>query len=227
VCCARTMMAMTVIGQPAKYAKQLRRKNAARAVVAAAGAVATLAVAPWLMGTIGMLGLAISVGAAGACAVLCQQARIAAAKNTAGINAEVSAGKALRHASFDMIAFGAMLGHGDCDVIVAGPQLAIVEVKHGRGRVRMEHGALRDDRKLFASDPLRQATAQAAALGRLTGCFVDAVVCVTQMTNPPFTHKNTVVCSVADLASVLQRLPRRVSQLQAAALAGELRAQAP
>lgn len=217
---------MIVIGEPAQYAKMLRRKNNLKA--AAAGAVSLVAAALYLYigTTTGPIGAVVCLLIAGPAGYTARVSRIAAAKNTAGINAEMSVAKALRNTEFAMVAFGALLAHGDCDVIVAGPQLAIVEVKHGRGRVRVEDGRLRDDRKQFGKDPIRQATGQAAAVRQLVGGFVDAVVCVTGMENRPFSYKNTVVCSAADLPEVLRSLPARVSKLQTATIAGQLRAQA-
>lgn len=217
---------MIVIGKPAQYAKMLRRKNNLKA--AAAGAVALLAVALYLFigTTTGLIGAVVCLAIASAAGYTARTSRIAAAKNTAGINAEMAVAKALRNSSFAMVSYGSLLAHGDCDVIVAGPQLAIVEVKHGRGHVRVEDGRLRDDRKPFGKDPIRQATGQAAAVRQLAGGFVDAVVCVTGMENRPFTYKNTVVCSAADLPQVLAGLPPRISKLQAATLTGQLRAQA-
>jgi hypothetical protein len=216
---------MTVIGVPAQYAKRLRRENVAKAVASGAGSLVAVAAAPWASSFAGGVGVVIALAAAGAGVYVCQQARVAIAKNTAGIKAETAAARSLRGTSFDLVAYGALVGSGDCDVIVAGPQLAVVEVKHGRGVVRVESGRLRDDRKRFSRDPVRQATSQASAVGKLAGAFADAVVCVTGMTNRPFLCGNTIVCSAADLPGVLATLPRRLSQLQAASLAGQLRAQ--
>jgi Holliday junction resolvase-like predicted endonuclease len=163
-----------------------------------------------------MLGLSLFAGFS------CRDSWIKVRKNQAGIAAEDLAAKHLRRSGVHAVAFGAVLSHGDCDAIAVGPQLVVVEVKHGHGRVRLENGTLRDDRRALRKDPLAQATGQAAALRKLSGVRVDAVVCVTGMTNPPFQAKNTTVCSAKDLPAVVKALPVRLSPEQAAQVVQKL-----
>jgi hypothetical protein len=201
-----------VIGRPAAYARKLR--NAA--LLKAAG----LGLGTLLGGGLAVVGLADQrwpVAAAGiavavACTAGCERARTAAARARAGIAAEDLVARHVTRQGFALVAFGPMLGAGgDCDVVVAGPCLAAVEVKYGRGAVSHKGGRLRDARRSFPGDPVAQARRQAGALGRLAGTPASPVVCVTGMTNPPLRVGDVTVCSAADLPGVLASLTSRSS----------------
>jgi hypothetical protein len=216
---------MIEIGAPARYTKKLRAKNlrsCATGGLLSASAICALLMLPPVNREPVLVASAVVVFIGGLW--MCQRSWRLVQMNQAGIRAETAAAKAVRNSNAYAAAFGAQLSHGDCDIVVVGPQLAAVEVKYGRGKVRLESGKLRDDRKVFGKDPIKQARGQAAALGRLANAFGDPVVCVVGMTNPPFKTGDTVVCSVADLPGVLQALPGRVSRLQAASLTAVLEA---
>lgn len=202
---------MIEIGRPARHTRRLRRTNLANVV--AAGAVCVTASLSFFVvqGVLRWVMLVLAVFAA----LASRDSWVKTRKNQAGITAENLAAKHLRRCGASAVVFGAVIAHGDCDAVVLGPQLAAIEVKHGRGTVRMDGGTLRDDRRRLLKDPLAQATAQAAALHRLSGVRVDAIVCVTLMTNPPFQVKNTTVCSAKDLPGVIASLPARLGPEQA------------
>jgi hypothetical protein len=220
---SRTVKFMIVIGTPAGYTKQLRAKNLLRCAAGAGTSALTgivVAAAPSTLSTLhGAVGL-LSVFVAGS--VVCRSHWVKVRKNQVGIDAEITAARALTECGALAVAFGARLSHGDCDAVALGPQLVAIEVKYGKGAVRLERGALRDDRKSFGRDPLRQATDQAKALGGLAGSYADAVVCVVGMTNQPFFARNVTVCSERHLAEVVRKLPQRLSRPQAEALSGIL-----
>lgn len=213
-----TVGEMFETGRPAQYTRHLRRTNFANAIAAAAVCTAAGGAVLVMPGVLRWMMLALSAFAG----FSCRDSWIKVKKNHAGIKAEDLAAKHLRRSGVLGLAFGAVLSRGDCDAIAVGPQLVAVEVKHGRGTLRVEKGALRDDRRALMKDPLAQVTAQAAALGKLAGAHVDAVVCVTGMTNAPFQAKNVTVCSAQDLPAVINTLPSRLSPEQARQLLQKL-----
>lgn len=105
---------------------------------------------------------------------------------------------------------------GDADHIVVYGALVVVETKTGRGAVSYTPGALHAGGRKVPGDPVRQANRQAAAIRKATGHWTTAVVCVTDMSNAPFRHDETIICSASDLVSVLKALPPRLSPEQQA-----------
>lgn len=201
-----------MVGRPAAYARKLRNAAMGRAfvcglaaVAGGAAAVAGLARQTWPIVIVG--------GAAAVAATLAgDRARAAVARARAGIVAEDLVAKRVVKQGYAIVAFGPLLGAGgDCDVVVAGPCLAAVEVKYGRGVVSIRNGRLRDARRSFPGDPIAQARRQARALAALAGAPAEAVVCVTGMTNPPVRAGDVTVCSAGDLPGVLGGLPARTN----------------
>lgn len=101
---------------------------------------------------------------------------------------------------------------GDADHVIVYDALVVVETKTGRGEVRYTPGALYAGSHRVPGDPVRQANRQAAAVRRLTGVWTTAVVCVPDMTNAPFRHDETIICSALSLPGVLKSLPRRLDE---------------
>lgn len=104
---------------------------------------------------------------------------------------------------------------GDCDHIVIGPYLTVVETKTGTGRVSSSHaGFMYVNRRQIPRDPIGQSLRQAAQVEKVSGVECDAIVCVPGMTNKPFTvtrnGKPVVICGKKNLASCIRRLPHRV-----------------
>ena len=100
---------------------------------------------------------------------------------------------------------------GDADHLVIGPKLVSVETKTGSGVVRYEDGKLYVGHKALKGDPVAQCRRQALAAKQVFSTFCDAVVCVVDMSNSPFTVSSVTVCSVQDLPSVLHGFPDRLS----------------
>jgi len=111
---------------------------------------------------------------------------------------------------------------GDADHLLLGPWLTLVETKTGAGSVSYRAGKLFVGRKPLLGDPLAQCRRQAAAARKEAGSFCDAVVCVVDMVNAPFEHDRVTVCSLADLPSVIARLPHRLDSAQALNIARRL-----
>jgi len=140
------------------------------------------------------------------------------ARAAIGARSEVRVAKTLTRIAPRYLANSLLLGAGgDADHTVIGPKFCLVETKTGRGAVSFHAGQMRVGRRLVPGDPLAQARRQAAALHRLTGVACDAVVCVPDTSSEPAVHRGVTVCSLADLAGVIEALPSRMSSEQASA----------
>ncbi len=107
---------------------------------------------------------------------------------------------------------------GDIDLVVLGPWIAAIEIKHGSGRVRVHSdGSVRVGRSWLPGRPVRQAVGNAAALRRSLRSenFVDAILCVSEMRGRTriveTDHGKLVVTSARRLRSAIRRLPHRTS----------------
>lgn len=92
---------------------------------------------------------------------------------------------------------------GDLDhAVVSQRGLTAVETKHGRGRLSLQDGKVRAGNRVIPGDPIAQVRRQSAALGRVTGRRVTAVVCVPDGVG--VLHIGDVtVCGLRDLRSCL------------------------
>jgi hypothetical protein len=104
---------------------------------------------------------------------------------------------------------------GDADHLLLGPWLATVETKTGAGLVRYTDGKLYVGTRPLKGDPLAQCRRQALAARAEVGSFCDAIVCVVDMENRPFTQNHVTVCSLRDLSGVISALASRVSDTAA------------
>lgn len=104
---------------------------------------------------------------------------------------------------------------GDADHLLLGPWLATVETKTGAGPVRYTDGKLYVGNRPLKGDPLAQCRRQARAARAEVGSFCDAIVCVVDMENRPFTQNHVTVCSLRDLPGVIRSLSNRVSDVAA------------
>lgn len=111
---------------------------------------------------------------------------------------------------------------GDCDHIVLGPCAAVVETKTGAGQVVWRTGGLYHGTRRIPGNPVSQCTRQARRVHELTGCYIEAIVCVVDMVNDPFRSANATVCSLADLPGVLKASPHVLDPDRAAFLASKL-----
>lgn len=133
-----------------------------------------------------------------------------------GIRSEKRALTQLRKAKVHAIVCGSTVGgYGDVDLIAVGPQLVAVEVKTGRGRVKvLKGGRIQAGRRVIPKNPLQQVTANAVSVARATGHTADRVICVVDMTGGPLkvTQRGSVtwICSGVDLPMVVSSLPARV-----------------
>lgn len=111
---------------------------------------------------------------------------------------------------------------GDADHLLLGPWVATVETKTGAGLVRYTDGKLYVGNRPLKGDPLAQCRRQARAARDEVGSFCDAIVCVVDMENRPFTQNHVTVCSLRDLPGVVRSLATRVSDTAALAHAQRL-----
>ena len=100
---------------------------------------------------------------------------------------------------------------GDADHLLLGPWVVTVETKTGTGPVRYTDGKLYVGNRPLKGDPLAQCRRQARAARDEVGSFCDAIVCVVDMENRPFTQNHVTVCSLRDLPGVIRSLSTRVS----------------
>ena len=140
------------------------------------------------------------------CAVhLARKEHVNAHKAKAGVDAEYQVAKALKNSSAFAVVNGALLGKGgDADHIVLGPMAVLIETKHGKGEVSIQSSVVFAGRKKIPKDPISQVNRQSAALSkRINGKYVQAILCVTQMSNSPFRYNGVIICSSKDLAKVV------------------------
>lgn len=144
-------------------------------------------------------------------------------KASVGVRAEARVARRVSRLPFAALVNGALLDRGDVDHVVLGPCLAVLETKHGRGRVEVRgDGSFRVSGRRLPRDPVAQAAANAERLSRRLNRPVDAVVVVVDATSGPFRSGAVWVCSLADLPGVLASLPPRLDQVSAERLAASL-----
>ncbi len=133
-----------------------------------------------------------------------------ALRATRGASSEVSVGRILERSRLGVVLHGVDLrAGGDADHVLIGDVAVVIETKTGRGEVRYskKDGMTAGTRRI-PGDPVRQAQRQATALHRRIGVWTTAIVCVTDMTNPPFREGETIVLSQSDLVNAIRHLPR-------------------
>lgn len=210
-----------VAGRPGGYATLLANK--ARATAAACVAFSALnlwffwsnlpdlsapAPAPYLPAA----AFVAAIISAAVCRVYLSRARAAAV----GARSERTVAKALLNLSPTALLHSVDLSAGgDADHLVLGPKLAVIETKTGSGPVRYEDGKLYVGNKALRGDPVAQSRRQALAAKQMFSSYCDAIVCVVDMKNDPFTVSSVTVCSVYDLASVLGRFQDRIQPAEA------------
>lgn len=144
-------------------------------------------------------------------------------KASTGVRAEDRVARVLARCRFSALVNGALLGRGDVDHVVLGPQLVAVETKHGRGPVTFDRdGSLRVAGRRLPRDPVSQARANAARLSERLGRRADALVVVVDSTSPPQKQGDVWVCSLRDLPSVVQAFPARIDASSAEGFARSL-----
>ena len=176
---------------------------------------------------------AIGIGAAGWLGIRWMRAR--ARRAIAGRDAERRVARMVRRARPRATLWNLWLSGitGDVDVLALGPMAAVVEVKRGQGRVRIDPDrTVRVGGRFIHGDPLRRTARTARVLSRRFGVDVDAVVCIEGMRQRPRhvdvpapgdPDRAVVVCAARHLPRVLRRLERRLDPRAADALAGALR----
>lgn len=218
---------MIEIGVPGAYVRSIRARHLRNTMAASTFVLCSAIAALVLLSRTRLTPALFAAGIALCGSAIARTEWIAVRRAQSGLRAEEHAAASLRSSGVTVLVFGATLGRGDCDAIAIGPQLVAVEVKHGRGEVRGTAGGLSVGGRALRKNPLRQVGSQAAAVRRRCGIYTDAVVCITGMTNQPFSAGGVWVCSSQDLPSVIHRLPGRVTRFQAATIAGGLAAGEP
>lgn len=140
-----------------------------------------------------------------------------------GATAEQFVAKTLRRGRFSAVVNGALLQRGDADHVAIGPALAVIETKHGRGRVTAGD-RFRVGHKTLPRDPVSQVSTQAEQLGRMVGRVAVPVVCVTNMYGPAFQTRGVWVTSAAGLLDVLRSLPGQLNDEEATRIAERIHA---
>lgn len=144
-------------------------------------------------------------------------------KAKSGLDSERMVANALKRKSgADFVLNGAHPGgtRGDCDHIVIGPCLAVVETKTGRGKVNSTGRGVFVNGRLLPRDPIGQVIRQSDLIRRMSGTDCDPVICVPNMANKPFSvtrqGATVIICSLRDLPIQLHKLPSRVPDHKAA-----------
>jgi hypothetical protein len=83
----------------------------------------------------------------------------------------------------------------------------VVETKHGRGFVSIKDGSLFIRGRRLPRDPIAQAKGQARLAGELFNLRVSAVLCIAEMSNPPFLFDGVYICNSSDVNEVIASLP--------------------
>jgi hypothetical protein len=212
-----------VRGVPARHARRLRLRAQLTTVAAlgvaglGGGALVTDAAVP----------VTFSVAAVVIGATAAQPARRRWRRAAAGIRSEDRVARILARSGAAAVIHGADLAptgraRGDVDHVVLGPVAATVETKTGRGVARARGEQLQVGRRLLPGRPLHQASVHARQLTRRIGVPATAVLCVVDMVGAPFTVGDVTVCSAADLAGVLGRLPQVLDRAGASVLAATI-----
>jgi hypothetical protein len=212
-----------VRGLPARHARRLRLRAQAATIaalaVAGAGGVSLVvdAAVPLVLSAAGVI-----IGASAA-----QPARRRWRQAAVGIRSEDRVARILARSGAAVVIHGANLAtpgreRGDVDHVVLGPVAATIETKTGRGVVRARGERVHVGRRLLPGRPLHQASVHARQLTRRIGVPATAVLCVVDMVGAPFNAGDVIVCSAADLAGVLGRLPRTIDPASASALAATI-----
>jgi hypothetical protein len=144
-------------------------------------------------------------------------------KASTGVRAEDRVARTLVRLPLHAVVHGAVIDRGDLDHVVFGPQLAVLETKHGRGPLAIDRdGTLRVGSRRLPRDPIAQARGNASRLSARLGRHVDAVVVIVDATSPPLQAGGVWVCSLTDLPRVLSALPNRLDAQTAETLARSL-----
>lgn len=194
-----------VIGRPGSHAAGLARHHglyaAGLAVAGMALALGALALLPGAAALVPGVVAVVLFGLAQAQWGLSRRARV-------GADSEKRVARVVEALAPSVVVHGADLGSGgDADHVLLGPVCVVIETKTGRGKFRRQGNKVLVGAKVLPRDPVRQVQNQARLLASKTGRYVDAVVCVVDMTGPPVHLDNAWVCSLADLAKVVHQLP--------------------
>ena len=147
-----------------------------------------------------------------------------------GAAAEISVAARLSRLRASVVLFDIDLRgrRSDIDIVIVGPGVATVEVKRARGRIKaMSDGTLRVGGQWLPGRPLAQAASHAVAVSRFTDRHVEAILCITGMTQRPriIEYKGTEVrvTSEAGLLKIVRKLPRVLGSVEAREIAHRLR----
>lgn len=210
-----------VYGRPAVYATRLALRGLGAVLLGGAAAAAGF----WAFIAPGGPQRNLGWGLVAAGFLAATWGRGVVARAWAGISAELRVAAVLRGCGAVAVVNGWQPdGRADVDHVVLGPGVVAVETKSGRGPVSVGHdGTVRAGGRLMPGRPVRQVRYNATALGRATGAYADAVLCVVDMAGPPRRLASGVtVCSVRDLGAVVNALPSRLPPKLAASLAARL-----
>jgi len=217
-----------VYGNPGGYASTLARRATWQAVVSIICALSTVW-AVYILGgftkpylphiallAIGLIGLLISLIGARSAHTHVTRARI-------GVTSERRVAATLGNSDSTYLFNGCVVGPGgDADHIIVGPHLVVVETKTGYGQVYSDSSGLVAGHRRIPGNPVHQVNRQAYAVGRLANTYATPIVCVVDMTNPPFTVGPTTVCSLADLPAAIAAAPSPLTDSAADALVKQI-----
>jgi hypothetical protein len=138
------------------------------------------------------------------------------ARASVGGHNEARVAKVLNTLGAGGVINSALLGAGgDADHVLVGPWLAVIETKTGYGPVTAVGSTLVAGERTIPGDPVSQAKRQAAAVGRASKQYCDAVVCISDATTPTFVDRGVTVCSLDALPEVIKSLRRRLDPSEA------------
>lgn len=131
-----------------------------------------------------------------------------------GAEAEVEAALRLRRVRPTALLFDLDLRErrSDIDAVLLGPMAATVEVKSARGRAHfLDDGRVRVGGRWLPGRPVAQAASHAAAVGRMAGVHVEAVLCLTHMRGRPLVvelgRTEVWVTGLRHLRRTVRRMP--------------------
>ena len=215
------------VGAPGKYARRMQHASQLSAARWTSATLLAAAGATYAYHTRLLVVAAASALVGAWCWTKVRKHLGAAGRQSVGANSERVVARALKRAGAYYVINNATLpgASGDADhVVLTSRGCAVVETKSGGGAVRIGAGAIVTGKgRRIPGDPIGQVLAQAAALRRLTGQPVRAIVCIPWMSNKAFTTGEVTICSAPALPAVLAAMGGQLSAAAATHAAASIR----
>ena len=135
-----------------------------------------------------------------------QNSRIQILILLSGINGERKVARYLKKGGYDFIFHGYVGSekNGDCDHLVVGPYIAVIETKNSSGVVRaIGEGRLSVNGRAMHRKPLSQARKEAQSISKVLGENITPILCITNMLGDPQYLEGVWVCSANHINKII------------------------